>query len=540
MEFIRNGIRLRMCGFANRYTTIHLRRQVLSGCVFAALLAFAVVADGATIGTSSSLHVNLGFVPFSWYDTSHLATSFSSMSCPSGASVRGCFQTVLANMRAQGVSGVRVFFTLCDSTSLAFSNCGQPYTQVAWNPSAQPGQTWIQNVANFFQDVHNAGIQNVTVTTGYSGSATYSVSMGQTSSPKGSCTVSGNCCPDTPGVSSNPPNTNALVYFNPTEPFGLISDSDPIGQTSLNGSTNQGWNCAPINPGFLGWTNLLNVTNAVLGAARGVVTVNELEFGQQEMNLVQFPVFLRYIVDNSSPLSAGLQAGSLVDVLSNLRSLMSSNGFDPGRVTWSAPWQDTADATSNCTDIYTDYSRQFSLDQVAQAIGGGWIGVNSDSQTIGGLTCGGTNTNSMFKVPYYNTQPDIVDSHMYPSVLDGGTGQTQIQQVAALDYGDLPHFLILANMQSAQVMIGETYAGTIYTGSVDGGLCWSVPTSAPTSNVAGFNQSALASYAVVFRPWMTLENDSGGCFPYGGGPSSTTNFQNVNYNGQGPYTPTNQ
>jgi hypothetical protein len=76
-------------------------------------------------------------------------------------------------------------------------------------------------------------------------------------------------------------------------------------------------------------------------------------------------------------------------------------------------------------------------------------------------------------------------------------------------------------------------------------LCWNSPTSSPAGNVLGFNQSALANYSsVVFRPWMNLEDASGECFRYGAGPTSTytypstlANFQNVNFNGQGPYVP---
>ena len=505
--------------------------QVEDATSTTATQSFALTSPAPPIGTSSSLHVNLSFMPFSNYDDTHEASSYGfSTSCPSGAGIRTCFRTILGNMRAQGVSGVRILVTFCASDSLAFANCGAPWDQVSWNPSSGVGRTWIQNVATFFQDVRAAGIQNVTITTGYAnGFSNNYLPMSQTVSPSGSC-ATGSCCPDTPDP----------VYFNPAVPYGAQSDGTPIGWTwpTSPNRDNQGWNCAPINSRFfLGWTNLFNVVNAMLGAASGVVTVNELEFGQQEIDLVDYPAQFRYIYDNSMPESAGLQAGQYVDVLSNLRSLMSANGFDPGLVTWSAQWDDSYTATLNCANIYADYSRQFDLDALAQAIGGGWIGMNDDVQANQNLLCGGTDLSSMFQVPYYNTQPNIVDAHMYPQVVGGGTTQTQIQQVAALDYGDLPHFLGLAGLQSAQVMIGETYAGTIYPGNPT--LCWNFPTSAPTSNVAGFNQSALAAYSVVFRPWMQLEDPAGTCFPYGGGPGSptSTNYQNVNYSGQGPYTP---
>jgi hypothetical protein len=70
------------------------------------------------------------------------------------------------------------------------------------------------------------------------------------------------------------------------------------------------------------------------------------------------------------------------------------------------------------------------------------------------------------------------------------------------------------------------------------------PAGAPADNIAGFNNEGvslpLSSFTVTFRPWMELEDFSGKFYPYGQGPSSSSNYQNVNYNGQGPYTPTHQ
>ncbi len=528
-----------------------------------------------TMGANTWLHVNLGFPPFSLYDTNHPAVSNHLPStCPPNTSVRDCFYnrtnpgtpSILATMRSQGVSGIRVWVTFCDDGSRAFSNCGP---QAVWNPGGDPvQQAWIQNVANFFQDVHDAGIQNVTITTGYSGGATVSVPKNQTVSPAtplgSTCSDSGgNCCLDTPDP----------MYFNPTEPFGLVATGDPIGSTQTTHS-NQGYICAPVNnQNFLGWTNLFNVVNAILGAARGplgangqppqqpLVNVNELEFGQQEINLVVSPALLRYIYDNSAVQTAPAWAlqGGYVDILSAMRTLMTNNGFDPGAVTWSAAWTDAKHdqpgdnhELTNCLDAFGDYARLISVDEIAQAInggwaGGGWFGVPDNTTGAGGLSCGGVLDGTVPQSPLYNTQPGVVDVHVYPQIAGdpNPADQTEIQAIAAIDYSDLTHFLALAGVQSAKVILGETYAGTIYTGYVDPGtpnqvLCWSAPTSAPASNVAGFKQSALASgYTVIFRAWMEMEDDTGQCFAYGDGPPSATNFQNVNYNWQGPYIPGN-
>ncbi len=517
--------------------------------ITAALLICAVLANGATIGTSSWLHVNLSFMPFSYYDTAHSAATYGFSqsgiaSCPSGASVRGCFQTILGQLRAQAVSGIRIFVTFCDSTSLAFTNCGSPYTQVSWNPSGNPTQqAWITNVANFFQDVHAAGIQNVTITTGASAGVTETLPVSETSSPKGSCPA--NCCSD----------TLSTVYFNPLVPFGLYSDGSPLGEYWRTNS-NQGYNCAPINNQFfIGWTNYFNVIDAVLAAAKGRVTVYGLEI-QEEVNTAAFTALLRYFYDNSMPQSAPaayvvtINGVQYVNVLSALRAQMSANGFDPGRVEYSAFWNDASTATENCANVYTDYARNVGLDTVTQAINGGPIGLPQGWQIAAGLICGGTTTN-MYTSPIYSTQPDVVDVHMYPQVTRAPNTDAMIQQVAALDYGDIPHFLTLASLQSADVVIGETYGGTLSPLNLgtqgNPNYCWlgtyPSPSGAPGDNVAGFNSEGvtnpLSGFTVTFRPWMELEDPSGQCFAYGAGPGTSGNYQSVNYNGHGPYTPTN-
>ena len=181
---------------------------------------------------------------------------------------------------------------------------------------------------------------------------------------------------------------------------------------------------------------------------------------------------------------------------------------------------------------------------------GGVIGVNSDKMAIDGLVCNGTDTSIMYVVPGYSSQPNIIDVHMYPQVMFTTNTDSQIEAVAKLDFGDLPHFLTLAGLTSATVVIGETWGGKISPATQPGGtLCWTgayaTPPGAPSDTVAGFNNEGvsppLSNYTVTFRPWMELQFPSGACFAYGGGPgpSTPTNYQDVNYGNLGPYTPTN-
>jgi len=550
------------------------------GRVLAALLLCAVLANGATMGTSSWLHVNLSFVPFTYYYEPAASYGFTGTvngtqysSCPSGVTVQGCFRTILAQMRAQAVSGIRIFVTFCDSSSLAFTNdgvnpsCGSGYQNISWNPSGNQYQAaWIGNVQEFFQDVANAQIQNVSITTGSSGGSanTFAVPKSQTFSPAAgtnsngqpyNCSqAGGNCCSDTPDP----------VYFNTLVPFGMYSNGTAIGGYFPT-LANQGYNCAPINQNyFLGWTNYLNVINAVLGAAKAAcpaphndcvpLTVYELE--TQEELTPSFTVLMRYIYDNSIPQSGGVKYPGTLNLLSAMRSLMTANGFDPGRVQWSGVWFDASNATDNCLNAYVDYERNGGLDFVAQAINGGPVGNPTNGALDSyGLFCGGTASNGgLLTSPIYSTLPDIVDTHIYPKVTAVNDTDVQIQQVAALDYGDIPHFLALAGLQSAVIVLGETYGGTLISLNLAApnapvSYCWqgsnTVPPGSPADNVAGFNNESvknpvpLSSYTVIFRPWMELEMAAGACFGYGTGPGTSGNYQSVNYNGSGPYTPTN-
>jgi len=168
-----------------------------------------------------------------------------------------------------------------------------------------------------------------------------------------------------------------------------------------------------------------------------------------------------------------------------------------------------------------DYSRQTHLDEIYTAIAGNLVGLPSDAVPTSNLYCGGTaDQNHMFAVPAYNgTQPQIFDTHPYPTTLQGPS-DPEVQQAAALDFSDLAHFFTLPGIQSALAMIGETH---------DFRVCPGYPSAAPYSNAAGFDESSLVGQSVIIRPFGGVTNP---CFPYG--PSGA---QNENYNWDGPYNP---
>jgi hypothetical protein len=110
------------------------------------------------------------------------------------------------------------------------------------------------------------------------------------------------------------------------------------------------------------------------------------------------------------------------------------------------------------------------------------------------------------------------------------------QQTAQWDFSDIQHLVSMLSPWTVIVMIGEAFPGTIFEPLT----CWGSPpppVSAGADTVSGFNSSSLSSgYNVVFRPWVKLQtSDAFGCFPYNDGAAQ--DYQNVNYNLGGPYSP---
>jgi hypothetical protein len=298
----------------------------------------------------------------------------------------------------------------------------------------------------------------------------------------------------------------------------------PIGQDD-----NAGYNCNPANPYFVGWTNTYNVLNAMIGAAQTAgLTVFELDVSN-ELDLINFPVLLRLIIDN-----AQTNTGN-PDSVDTLRYAMgTAHSFDPGRVTWSSSGWNTSVAGSNCTDVYEDYARNMNVDELVSGIAAGYIGLpGGNFNNSNGLPCAGTTT-GMYQVTSSHTQGDIVDMHFYPCVTStpGGScntadGTADVQSEAELDFGDVPHFLSILDLESAIFVLGETHSNTTVSGT--GLSCEGAPMpNSPSETVNGYNASSLAGHTTYFRPWSNLASS---CYSYGSN-------QEINANNDGPYTPT--
>ncbi len=520
------------------------------------------VQTGGLIAGASQLHQNLGPMPFDSYDFAH--QSLQGVCPPSATSVRACYQAILANYKAQGVTGVRFQFGFCGGgSSTPLQNCGQSPSNITLS------QTWVQNVTNFFSDLYNAGIYKITPT------PEFTDWFGVADSISGHYQPNNNSSPKGPNTACPAQSAQSMLQFPPATPYGqIVCHPNPTGQqnywckdeadcqtcqanagyptSDYQNQTNQGYNCSPVNPIFVGWSNLHNVINAMIGAAAAQgLSVIELDV-EQEMSPLNFTVQARFILDN--------QTSPAYDVYADMKGIMSQYGFDPLRVISSAgaiqpmpPYTLPAGydppnvAGFDCTDVYQTSARTMWVGSVASAIQGGWFGVPVDDppnyprSPTNGFWCGGAVCGTypsctpsdtgpgMIELASGHTGPDILDIHTYPEVApptplnpsdpvvtytDNSYAQVQVEAVT--DFNDMPAFLTAIGTPNALLIIGETHSnttnpnacgvepggGTAPLGSCE---CAPAPPAAASQTVTGYNASSLAGRSVVFRPWSDLQ-----------------------------------
>jgi hypothetical protein len=490
---------------------------------------------GSGIAGPSVLHTNLGAIPFDKYDDTHQTAEFAGLAgtCPGVNTIRACYRSIFDRFRAQGVTGVRFYVGFCGGDSTPLNNCGS---------GIQANTFWPTGVHDFFSDLYEKQIYDITprlVHGDFAGIRQGGIGVqfqpkNQLSSP------SGTLCTTTPDV----------VQFTPTEPWGTVpcTNTPPYycplsvqdcSQYCTNASPGfpiddnvTGYNCSPANPIFVGWQALDSVANMLIQkAATPSAHLNIFEFEvEQELNVTSFPVMARLIYDN-----AHTQTGNR-DSLGEIRSYMSSNGYDPLRVTVSASDSRVDQANFNCTDVYAGYARLILLDSVASAIGGGVIGYPPGSTASHLLTCGGGPPDLMFQMPFGHTLPNIWDFHTYPCVVNPSSGgcytdsQANVQGEAQTVFSDFTNFLARLGPLSS-VFIGETWTNSNDgTGRTCDGGVQSPPPSWASQTVAGFNApGTIAGQNVAFAPFINLGL---GCF--------SPDNQQINANNQGPYTPAKQ
>jgi len=502
-------------------------------------------------------------VPIDDYDFSHTlpVTGYNlGPSCPGQTTVRACYQMALNGFTAQQqhVSGIRFFFGICGGgNSTPLQNCGSGnYTLVTG-----PTTSWTTNLQNFFLDVYNAGIRNVTPSMShgdwigaYGGLGLPAWYVAPSKSPAGS-----NCTNTPPIVQYVPGVPFAMFPCTNTAPYYCPNTAGTCGGTTGYCATHggysnvsypvddqhNGYNCSPTNPYFVGWQNTYNVWTAVIKAAYNTPTagakglnIEELDV-EQELNTLQFPVTARFIVDNSRT-----ETGN-PDNLNSIRYSMNLYLYDQRRVVWSAlAPQPTVAGAVNCgsqypnTDVYADYARNIFLDSLISGIQGSAVIGWPDPDFGNGLSCGGS-TASMYLTTWgpHSPLPDIVDEHIYPCIINPATSQcwntepsASVQLEAYTFFSEIPHYLSAVNQQSAVFVLGETHTNSNDTHNETCQV--EAPTTAAASIVAAYNQAGnglAGNNTVVIRPFI---NPDYSCF--------TPANQLLNQNNAGPYTPSIQ
>lgn len=449
------------------------------------------------------IEVNLGPFPFDEYPSGNAQTYFPD--CPSGT-LQACMRSSFTSYASQGVTGMRFMFGMCGdfhSTPLSTS-MSLPLTTACgtFNPSlSQVDSIWLAGVQAFMADVNSYGSGELAVTP----TPSFVVSAGEGTN----ITVADPC---NGGAQTS-------FYFDYTLPYAELSAGYPDGQ-----GNNDAYSCVAGNPKFVGWNNIYMAINALLSAAASNhVTVDELDL-QNELDLNDFTVYARLIYDN---VSADAATGA-VDVLNELRTRMSNNGFDSLRVFPDATEVRATVALYDCGSVYGDSARIMHLSAAVAAIGGGDIGNPTNGTVTNGIWCGGTTgsgSTAMISLPGSWAAPDIVDLHAYPCVAISQSNrscvssQTQatIQGEAETEFSDVASFLnswaptnppgwrgYNASLYTALAMIGETH-----TTAPDGSLnCDGNPSYSAAGGYAGYLASGLYSHAgaggkagSVLRPW---------------------------------------
>jgi hypothetical protein len=295
--------------------------------------------------------------------------------------VRACIQEILAKYSAQGITGVRFQFNINDALAMPLKDA---FGKDLKETDATIRPQWAAEVADFFQDLYNNHIYNITPTIETENALNQDGGLSKNTlwsapTPTYSTWYSGgtevkdldrwimiDSPANRPGCEHYP--SQARFRFTPTSPIGWRCQGSVTDQKASNcdidgndyENTNQklGWDidrgdsntsavindsykCSPTNPVFVGWDKIYSVIDELLYNARhpfGSVppidrhlTVEELD-ARNEIDLEYLPIRARLIVDNTHG-NWDVLGTSPAD---SLMYRMALHGFDETRVTYSA------------------------------------------------------------------------------------------------------------------------------------------------------------------------------------------------------------
>jgi hypothetical protein len=432
--------------------------------------------------TATTTEVNIAGVPIDNYFS---ANGGQLPSCNSSWTVQQCIKYFFNNNPnsspytpnnyiAQGVTGVRFFFTLRGGfASTPFDASGNLQTQ------------WLQNFRTFLSDLHSYGIVRVTPTPvidpGW-GDPTF-----------------------TPNPTINDCTGQIPLMFLPWMPFGYrTTDGVPDCADNNNGyniaNANTGTNPSTGEPIFWGWRPLFNLFNQIFAKMSSVgLQLGELDF-ENEVNLQDFTVYGRLLYDN----------GHSTDVIGTLRSYAANYGFNQYAITVSVPGDQPSIAAWHCGSLYGDSAYFMKASELLAGYAGPYslIGLPSGFLYTNHLVCAGS-TAGMISLPVYYRTPSVTDNHVYPCVFSFSLGHCDPNQnttsTATQMYSDLWTFLQYRGLTANTAMMGETQSGQ---------NCDNYTAAMATQNVNGYKASRLyANHAgsTTMRVWNN-EADVSHCY----------------------------
>jgi hypothetical protein len=430
----------------------------------------------------TTTEVNIAGVPIDNYFSTNVGQL---PSCSSNWTVQQCVRYFFNNNPntspytadnyvAQGVTGVRFFFTL---------RGGFGSTPFDANGNLQSG--WLKNFEALLSDLHSYGIVRVTPTPvldpGW-GDPTFTPS-----SPIYDCTG------------------KIPLVFLPWMPFGYHqTDGAPDCADNNNAyniaNANTGINPSTGQPIFWGWGPLFNLFNHVFATMSSVgLQLGELDF-ENEVNLQDFTVYGRLIYDN----------GHSTGVIGTLRSYAASYGFNQYAVTVSVPTDQPSVAAYHCGSLYGDSAYFMKASELLAGYAGPYslIGLPSGFSYTNHLVCAGSIT-GMISLPVYYRTPTVTDNHVSPCVFSLSLGHCDPSQdtmsTATQMYSDLWTFLRYRGLMGNTAMMGETQSGQ---------NCDNYTAAMATQNVNGYKASHLyANHAglTTMRVWNN-EADVSHCY----------------------------
>jgi len=312
---------------------------------------------------------------------------------------------------------VRFFLSFCSTDNQFYVSCVKNYPN-----GTQINQLYLNALQAFFADLHAAGISNVIVTP----------SFDDPNDPK---------YPVAAQYYSCTPNVPVALTFFPLLPYGKFPGNAQGDLYPYPQGINQGYGCSPSNPYFLGGEYMtVPLVFISYNAQQAGVTVTEVDL-TQEVNLHDFTVQARLLLDNTTSCDGTQQGnGNQCDIWDSAVDAVRPFNSPTASIVLSVQSNHPVDArTPPCASYYGDPGQHVLLSEMLAALNVWWIGTPAGEQSGSGLACGGSYSSDMVVLyRLFEYAVTTVDVHDYACFLGdigcSNASPTDIFNQAVLDF----------------------------------------------------------------------------------------------------------